>query len=87
MFHVQIAGEIFAFSYCIVSSKRYGACVIKLTNLLWLASVLSLQRSLLAHFYPHEEMGQTEEKKKECVSLLQLTVMHDWKVLQCLQFY
>ncbi len=66
MFHVQIAGEIFALSYCIVSSKRYGACVIKLTNLLWLVSVLSLQRSLLAHFYPHEEMGQTEEKKNVC---------------------
>lgn len=66
VFHVQIADEIFAFSYCIVSSKRYGACVIKLTNLLWLVSVLSLQCSLLAHFYPREEMGQTKEKKNLC---------------------
>lgn len=64
-FHVQIAGEIFAFSYCIVSSKRYEACVIKLTNWLCLVSDLSLQCSLMAHFYPHEEMGQTEKKKKE----------------------
>jgi len=64
MFHMQIADEIFAFSYCIVSSKRYGACVIKLTNLLWLVCVLSLQCSLLAHFHPCEGMGQTKEEKK-----------------------
>lgn len=50
--------------YC--SSKRYGACVIKLTNLLWLVVVLSLQCSLLAHFYPREEMGHTKEKKNLC---------------------
>lgn len=60
--------------------------VIKLTNLLCLVSDLSLQCSLMAHFYPHEEMGQTEEKKRTYVFLLQLTVLHDWKVLQRLQF-
>jgi len=64
MFHMQIAGEIFAFSYCIVSSKRYGACFIKLTNLLWLLCVLPYNVLCWPTFIHVKEWVKPKKKKR-----------------------